>query len=323
MSISRAPYVPTNHNPQHGPIQPHPIDPDTRDPNIDPPRPLSPTNAPPRPPSPTNDPEAAPDVTVRLEDFKITNRFIEALRNASLEDPTEALEAHIIELIRNPPREAPQITPDQRLSIDLFLAVTTASEQTYTSARDAIQRRHPDDPVLSYYEVKKLVQELSGVVHVTRDMCPDSCIAYTGPFATLLLCPYCGKARYDPIYEGAQVPRLQFNTILIGPLLQALRRSHEGATELRYRERLTRRILKDLADNDDVKTLPYTDFFDGSDYIEAERSGKIKPGDNVLMLSVDGAQLYRNKTSDCWIAAWVVLDKPPWTRYKKTGIYHG
>jgi hypothetical protein len=89
---------------------------------------------------------------------------------------------------------------------------------------------------------------------------------------------------------------------------------------LRYRERVTKAILDDLDDNDDMKTLPYTDFFDGSDYITAVRSGKIKSQDNILMISVDGAQLYRNKTSDCWIAAWLILDRPLDTRFKKKAI---
>ncbi|KAJ7017467.1 hypothetical protein C8F04DRAFT_1244092 [Mycena alexandri] len=206
----------------------------------------------PRAPSPTDNPGVQPDLTVRVEDFQITNHFINALRDARLDDPAENLDPDIIEQIRNPPQNPPTLTPDERLSIDLFLSITNASEQTYHSVRDAILRRHPDDNILSYYTVKKLISELSGVVYVTRDMCPDSCIAYTGPFAQLLSCAICGIPRYDPKHEAAQVPRLQFNTILIGPLLQALRRSIQGATDLLYRERLTKAILDDLEENDEA-----------------------------------------------------------------------
>ncbi|KAJ7686280.1 hypothetical protein B0H17DRAFT_1013625, partial [Mycena rosella] len=187
-----------------------------------------------RPPSPTDDPLVEPHSSI--EDFQITNKFIELLRTASLDDETEALDPDIIYHLRNPPEEPPKLDADERLSIDLFLSVTNASMETYNAVRDAILRRHPDDNILSYHSVKKLVSVLSGVFYVTRDMCVNTCIAYTGPFHSLSTCPYCAEPRYDPKRPATKIPRKQFNTILIGPQLQALRRSPEGAAEMRYRE---------------------------------------------------------------------------------------
>ncbi len=43
----------------------------------------------------------------------------------------------------------------------------------------------------------------------------------------------------------------------------------------------------------------------------------------MLMMSIDGAQLYRMKQSDCWIYIWVILDHAPDTRYKKKHIIPG
>lgn len=37
----------------------------------------------------------------------------------------------------------------------------------------------------------------------------------------------------------------------------------------------------------------------------------------VLMLSMDGAQLYEHKASDCWIYIWIIFDLSPELRYKK------
>ena len=37
----------------------------------------------------------------------------------------------------------------------------------------------------------------------------------------------------------------------------------------------------------------------------------------VLMLSIDGAQLYAMKASDCWFLICIVFDLPPEYRYKK------
>jgi hypothetical protein len=145
-------------------------------------------------------------------------------------------------------------------------------------------------------------------------------MAYTGPLAHLEYCKFCHEPRYDTKYTGAKVPRQQYNTVLLGPLLQALRRSPEGAAELRYRERITQAILDDLNLNDGEKTLPYTDIYDGTDYIEAYRTGKIKKGNILVTLTVDGAQLYRNKASDCWITAWIIFDLALVTRFKKRAI---
>jgi hypothetical protein len=220
-----------------------------------------------------------------LEDFQLANEFIHLLRHASLDDEEERLDPETLHRLRNPLCEPPTLDADQRLSIDIFLAVTNASEQTYNSVREALLRRYPDSGILSHHAVKKLVRDVTGVVHVTRDICINSCMAYTGPLAHLEYCKFCHKPRYDTKYTGAKVPRQQYNTVLLGPLLQALRRSPEGAAELRYRERITQAILDDLNLNDGEKTLPYTNIYDGTDYIEAYRTGKIKKGDILVTLT--------------------------------------
>ena len=37
----------------------------------------------------------------------------------------------------------------------------------------------------------------------------------------------------------------------------------------------------------------------------------------VVMFLMDGAQLYRNKQSDCWIGIWIIFNYSPDFRYKK------
>ena len=41
------------------------------------------------------------------------------------------------------------------------------------------------------------------------------------------------------------------------------------------------------------------------------------------MLSIDGAQLYAHKMSDCWIYLWVIMDLSPDDRYKKRHVLPG
>ncbi|KAH7917471.1 hypothetical protein BV22DRAFT_989347, partial [Leucogyrophana mollusca] len=59
------------------------------------------------------------------------------------------------------------------------------------------------------------------------------------------------------------------------------------------------------------------------EYLNAVQQGDIKDTDTVLMLSMDGAQLYQNKQSDCWIYIWILLDLSPDLRYKKKYILPG
>ncbi|KAJ7071905.1 hypothetical protein B0H15DRAFT_965693 [Mycena belliarum] len=264
-----------------------------------------------RPPSPTNEPVPMGDVETSIKEFQLANKFIEGLRSATLDDEREDLDPDFVYRLRNPVTGTPELDEDERLSLDLFLSITNASVETYNSVRTAVLRRHPDDPILSYHEVKKLVTVLSGIAPITRDMCVNSCIAYTGPFSNLTCCPYDGEPRYDANRTAAQVPRKQFCTFPIGPQIQALRRSPQGAEEVRYRERCTVEVLAELAANDDEKIAAYKDFFDGTDYLDAVDAGKIQPNDTILFISVDGAQLYRNKESDCWISAFIVADRKP------------
>jgi hypothetical protein len=67
----------------------------------------------------------------------------------------------------------------------------------------------------------------------------------------------------------------------------------------------------------------YDDFYCGSDYLENVRSGNIKDNDILLMLSIDGAQLYAHKASDCWIYIWVIMDFSPNERDKKRFVLPG
>lgn len=68
---------------------------------------------------------------------------------------------------------------------------------------------------------------------------------------------------------------------------------------------------------------PLPIFFDGADYLEAAQDGRIGPDDMVLMLSVDGAQLYQHKASECWIWIWIIFDHAPDVCYKKKHVLIG
>src|ERR1700760_1874276 len=107
-------------------------------------------------------------------------------------------------------------------------------------------------------------------------MCPQGCIAYTGPFASMDNCPDCGLSRFktdDELSDSARkkktrnekIPRQQFYTIPLGPQLQALWRTPQGAFLMRYRNRRTQEILALAKRNRGIVPV-YEDVFDGKEY---------------------------------------------------------
>ena len=105
----------------------------------------------------------------RIENIKFTQEFIEAISTATFKNG--CLDDDLIHHLHNPCNELTSISdPDICLSLDLFLAVTNASEEPYHACRKAILRHYPDSGVLSYYAVKQLVAETTGVVAVYDDI---------------------------------------------------------------------------------------------------------------------------------------------------------
>ncbi|KAG1882125.1 hypothetical protein F4604DRAFT_1879554 [Suillus subluteus] len=231
-----------------------------------------------------------------LQDAQDAMAFITALRKASLDDSF----AH----------------PDLLMSLKLFFPDTTI--KAYNLIHAAISERHPDDDVYSYYHVKQLSSELSGVVPLVHDMCINTCLAFTGPFADLDRCPRCGEDCWDQKRSTPQkkVAQQKFNTYPIGPQLQALWWHPDHTEKMHWREEHRKKILKELKLTGGVPEV-YEDMLHGKQYLDACQSSKIKEGDSVLMLSIDGVQLYESKQSDCWVYIWVLFNHAPEERYQK------
>ncbi|OSD03934.1 hypothetical protein PYCCODRAFT_1444119 [Trametes coccinea BRFM310] len=153
-------------------------------------------------------------------------------------------------------------------------------------------------------------------------MCIRSCLAYTGPFADLDACPLCPthEARYKT--QGKQqVARRTFSTLLFGPQVQHMYLSRETAEDLGWRARLTEELLELLETGQPLGDLQ--DFCWGTDYLEAVQNGSISTDDMLLLFSIDGAQLYESKMSDCWVYIWVIFELGPDKRYKKRYVLPG
>jgi hypothetical protein len=78
--------------------------------------------------------------------------------------------------------------------------------------------------------------------------------------------------------------------------------------------------LENIDENGNLKIPVYEDYLHGQDYLDAVIRGDIKDTDVVIFGSIDGAQLYRNKKSDCWMSIWIIADLGPDKRYKVRAV---
>ena len=99
-------------------------------------------------------------------------------------------------------------------------------------------------------------------------------------------------------------------------MVQALYGSLETAEKMHYHEHATTKILE-YAQAHGGKLKEYSNTTCGHDYLAAVESGKIKNHDILVQLSLDGAQLYHDKDSDCWIFVYIIHNLSPELHYKK------
>ena len=262
------------------------------------------------------------DLVPHLEALCNSSNFVDCLHMASLDN--DAIPPDVRERLRSPPTALPAIDADLCMCIEIFLGTTNGSQSMYETVCRAIRWRSPEIQTLSYKQMRRKLVDLTGVIPVMTDMCFDLCVAFTGPFSELRTCPECSSAWYETVMQGnrrVSVPRKQALTIPVGPQIQAQYRSHEGAWNMGHRVRVMEPLLAKLRDGGSIET--YDDVYCSSILIDAARRGDLASDDVVLMLSVDGAQLYQSKQLDCWIYIWVLLDLAPDLRYKKKYVLPG
>ena len=286
-----------------------------------PPRPL-PASPRPQSPLPLLLDEFPP---VRLPKLRPAVEFTEMLKSATLEsqfDPEEL--ADLLD-----PREhvsTPLDDPGLKLSLRNYITLMGSSQEAYEAVRQNTRDCFPDIELLSHWQAERRARNLSGLITWEHHMCVETCVGFTGPYANLENCPKCGAPRYKEkeLKESGgenKIPRKVFSTFPVGPQIQARWKDPRTAHDMRYRWERTQEIHRARA----LGILPdvLDDLISGEAYLELVAEGKIKEYDTVLMLSVDGAQLYESKQSNCWIYIWILVDLAPNKRYKIRNILPG
>ena len=134
--------------------------------------------------------------SIALPKLQMTQAFVDLLRIASLDN--SGMDEDMLASLRRPELdvvyELELKNPSPLLrSLHHFINNSGSSRDHYDGLRE-IEKEHkkehnPCDVILSFDQVKRRIQHLSGVVPIEHDMCPESCVAYTGPYDKLDSCP--------------------------------------------------------------------------------------------------------------------------------------
>ncbi|KAG6864055.1 hypothetical protein C0991_000548 [Blastosporella zonata] len=270
--------------------------------------------------NPEDEDEDDPAVSYsRIDDVRIAQQFIEALQNADINNGDLSPEA--VDTLFNPPEFPLEL--DKEVDADLIQCLRLFlhghnSAKHYNQTIADLKARHPEDDLLSFDQLKRTIRQLTGITPIINDLCLNSCLAYTGPLANKEICHRCGQPRLDPITGK---PRVQLFTIPLGFSIQALKRHVTTAKQMDYFWKRSQELLKELRNNGEIELVD--DIVCGTDVLLAVDRGDIQEDDTVIMFSFDGAQIYRNKQSDCWISIWTIIAFSPDLRFKKRLVLPG
>ena len=238
---------------------------------------------------------------------------------ASLE--VTAMDSEDVFSLHNPKPGFDLLDPSPLLcSIPHFINNASTSRNHYNGICEIEELHNPKDPLLSFDQVKHHIWWLSGVVLIEHNMCPNSCVAYTGPYDDKLgCCPQCTTPRHFP---GTTRPQKWFSTIPIRPIIQPLYGSCELAEHMHY---LKRKLAKNLAyvRAHGGRLSRYNDTACGRDLLAAWDSESFGCSDIALQFFIDGAQLRPDQPSEAWVFLWVIHNLPLSMQYKKDFVIPG
>ena len=184
-----------------------------------------------------------------------------------------------------------------------------------------------EEEILSLYMVKQLAMKLTGLKPSFVEMCPRSCMAFTGKFKNQSTCSYShnGKICNEPRYKAAQgsrakpKPRATMLYFPITPIIQAYYANAETSHEMRHRDNCLKQTLDVLARGAGVKK---SEFANSDNHIRHhDELGLFKDKrDTAISISSDGAQLTMKKQSNMWLLIVLLLNLPPEMCYKAKNV---
>ena len=249
------------------------------------------------------------------------------------------LHANLLQLHRRPAKpEQPftvrELSESETLSLRHYIVWrrSNGTVRAYNKHRNLLEDASSTE-IMSLYRVRRLGMQIANIEPRQVDMCPKSCIAYTGDYSGLMECPYirsgskvpCGEKRYkdENPYRPRRVskPRAQVTILPILPSIQALFAHTTSSRHLRMRDTILQEVLKMLGGTSPSQRR-YSDFANGSIHQVHRQAMGLFEGerDVAVALSSDGAQLTLKKQSSTWISILMILNLPAEIRYHSGNI---
>jgi hypothetical protein len=181
--------------------------------------------------------------------------------------------------------------------------------------------------ILSLYKVQKLAMQIADFCPTKVDMCPKSCIAYTGPYRDLDKCPFfiksqgantiCNEPRYRNGDTNKRKPRAQVQILPVMSTIHAMFHNADTAKQLRHRDSCLKQALHLVG-----RAKTYSDFGDSKIHeMQRTKMSLFEDARDIsFALSTDGAQLTMKKHSNTWLLILIILNLPPTIRYKTKNV---
>lgn len=110
-------------------------------------------------------------------------------------DPSFKLSPDALDHLHHPPTTPFTINDPTNHHSITYLALENSSQVAYEAITCSFQHNFPGVPgvgsILTFYNVKKLIRTYTSVELILNDMCPNTCLAFTGPFSGLDECLLC------------------------------------------------------------------------------------------------------------------------------------
>ncbi|KAE8217618.1 hypothetical protein CF319_g8336 [Tilletia indica] len=224
----------------------------------------------------------------------------------------------------SPPPIGPECSRSNAATLDLLAAwqTTGGTVQNYV-AFGLVLQKHAKVKIKTLYLARQLVEETSGLTPIAVDMCPASCVGFTGPRQHMTHCPMCGLARYR--YVGArrtQVAVKTYNYVPYLPRLRAYFGNEAWSRLMRYWGQRGRATEDAFSFTDGLATSceaghVFGDLCDGMSHIRHRQHGRFLDDREVAVaISTDGAQLLSNRrNSSAWLVLVQTLNLPPSLRF--------
>jgi hypothetical protein len=217
----------------------------------------------------------------------------------------------------------PTLSRAEELSLQHYLAWTEShgTVKAYNAHAQVLVGATQEE-ILSLYRVRKLAAKLARLKPSFVDMCPKSCMAFTGDSQSETTCSYkgCNEPHYRPQQSSKAKPKPRATMLFmpITPIIQAYYANAETSREMCHRDNCLKQALDALAEGAGMKS----EFANSGNHIRHHNKlGLFKDKrDTALSISSDGAQLTMKKQSNMWLLIMVLLNLPPDMCYRANNV---